>query len=68
MCTSDTQLVTFRWVEGVSGPYPYFNTQHMCHDYEALLEWDKMRQADKEMLKGYGWAPPADAVRLSHAP
>jgi hypothetical protein len=71
MCTADSQLVTFRWVEHVDGPYPYFNTEHMCNDYEALLEWDKIRQPDeptKEYVKTYGWAPPANAVKLKHAP
>jgi Mycotoxin biosynthesis protein UstYa len=68
MCTADSQLVTFRWVEGVSGPYPYFNTKHTCNNYEALLEWDQSRWADKEMLEGYGWHPPNDAVKLKKAP
>src|ERR1700753_4123246 len=68
MCTADTQLVTFRWVEGISGPYPYFNTNHMCRNYEDLLEWDKMRQPDMNLYRGYDWKPPADAVKLKKAP
>lgn len=35
MCTADSQLVTFRWVEGVHGPYPYFNTKHQCEEAET---------------------------------
>ncbi|OCK85552.1 hypothetical protein K432DRAFT_342938 [Lepidopterella palustris CBS 459.81] len=68
MCTADDQIVTFRWVKGVSGPYPYFNTKHECRDYEALLEWDEERRADKNMLEGYKWPVPEDAVKLTHAP
>ncbi|KAF2841968.1 hypothetical protein M501DRAFT_905644, partial [Patellaria atrata CBS 101060] len=45
MCTADSQLVTFRWIEKVSGPYPFFDTKRVCHDYEALLEWTEVRKA-----------------------
>jgi hypothetical protein len=68
MCTSDSQLVTFRWVEGVSGPYPYFNTEHTCRSYEELLEWDRERSVEKEKMMGYKWDPPKDAVMLKTAP
>ncbi|PYI05446.1 hypothetical protein BO78DRAFT_419657 [Aspergillus sclerotiicarbonarius CBS 121057] len=69
MCTPDPNFVTWRWVEGITGPYADFNTPHVCQDYEALLEWGHGRAVDAEVARDfYSWVPPADAVRLSHAP
>jgi hypothetical protein len=53
MCTADASIVTFRWVKGLSTPYPNFHTQHMCNDYEGLLRWGEGRKAD--MAKVQGW-------------
>ncbi|EED83399.1 predicted protein [Postia placenta Mad-698-R] len=39
MCTGDTGLVTFHWVEGHVSPWPDFNTWHQCRDYEKIMEW-----------------------------
>ena len=52
----------------MSGPYPYFNTEHVCHDYEGLLGWDRSRSVDETVLGDYDWAPPKDAVKLKKAP
>lgn len=43
MCIADSQIIKLRWVEGIRGAYPDFNTKHRCGDYEALLDWDDSR-------------------------
>jgi hypothetical protein len=68
MCTADPGMVTFRWVEGISGPYPEFKTKHVCRDYEALLGWGEGRKAEPKFMEEYGWPVPGDAIKLAKAP
>ncbi|KJA17777.1 hypothetical protein HYPSUDRAFT_45945 [Hypholoma sublateritium FD-334 SS-4] len=39
MCNPDTTMITFDWVRGFSTPYPDFNTEHQCMNYDKLLAW-----------------------------
>lgn len=41
MCTGDVGLITYDWVAGFSAPYPNFNTQHKCRDFERILTWNE---------------------------
>jgi Mycotoxin biosynthesis protein UstYa len=68
MCTADDAVVTFRWVKDVPGPYPFFNTNHVCHDYEAMLGWTQARAANKAAIANYNFEKPANVVELSRAP
>ncbi|KAF2804554.1 uncharacterized protein BDZ99DRAFT_397559 [Mytilinidion resinicola] len=68
MCTADASLVTFRWVKGVSGPYPYFNTKHECRSYEGLLGWDRERRPGDKFPDGYPWPKPDGVSELERAP
>lgn len=66
VCDADPGIITFRWVEKVSGPYPDFNTRHKCQNYESLLQWNKERQVP--LPNDYKWTIPEDAVKLKKAP
>ncbi|OQE13530.1 hypothetical protein PENFLA_c046G03079 [Penicillium flavigenum] len=44
MCHVDVGVVTSHWVEGRSKPWPNFNTEHVCRDYEQVLEWTERHQ------------------------
>jgi hypothetical protein len=55
MCTADTSIVTFRWVHGLSTPYPNFHSGHMCADYEELLKWGEGRKADMSKVEGWDY-------------
>ncbi|KAF9560661.1 hypothetical protein CPC08DRAFT_707948 [Agrocybe pediades] len=39
MCSADVGMITYEWVKGVSVPYPDFNTQHQCRNFEKILKW-----------------------------
>lgn len=39
MCTADTGLTTYVWVEGYQLPYPDFSTNHQCRDFERIKDW-----------------------------
>ena len=46
MCQSDLGVLTYNWVEVQDFPWPNFNTQHQCRNFEKVLEWGK----DKEVM------------------
>jgi len=64
MCSADTSLLTFHWVEGNPFPYPDFSTWHRCRSPDAVLAWALERQPsmDKLMAKG------KDSVEMPKAP
>ncbi|KAK6379299.1 hypothetical protein LTS17_006217 [Exophiala oligosperma] len=39
MCTADTGLTTYVWVDGYQLPYPDFSTYHQCRDFERIKGW-----------------------------
>lgn len=69
MCTADTGIVTFRWVKGVHGPYPDFNTAHQCRSWGDLMEFAHEREVPLD--NDYVWHnEPADddPSRLNSVP
>lgn len=70
MCTADASIVTFRWVKGISTPYPNFHSGHMCADYESLLARGERRKADMSKVKGWDYhANLAEGdVEIDHLP
>ena len=67
MCTADTGLITFRWIEGKKGPEPDFNTEHQCRNIEATM--DRTREMEASVPVDYiQWRKPDDAVMLSEPP
>ena len=40
MCQSDIGVITFHNVPGQDdGPWPDFDTRHVCRDFEAIRDW-----------------------------
>ena len=68
MCTADASIVTFRWVKGLSTPYPNFHTGHMCADYEGLLKWGETRRADMAKVGDWDYHAGPDDVQMDHLP
>ena len=68
MCTADASVVTFRWVKGLSTPYPNFHTGHMCRNYEGLLDWAQERKADMAKVDDwdYQYVPPFEFLASLH--
>ncbi|KAE9379888.1 hypothetical protein N431DRAFT_448721 [Stipitochalara longipes BDJ] len=48
-CTSDIGLVTAVWVESYGEPYPDFNTQHQCRNFEKVQTWAKYHELNVSM-------------------
>lgn len=48
MCEADTGIVTYNWMKGHTNPHPNFNVQHECRDFNAILEYARDNQVDKE--------------------
>ncbi|KAJ5837119.1 hypothetical protein N7447_003145 [Penicillium robsamsonii] len=44
MCHVDVGVVTSHWVEGRKKPWPNFNTEHVCKDYDQVLKWTEQHQ------------------------
>jgi hypothetical protein len=70
MCTADPAVVTFRWVKGVSTPYPNFHNGHMCANHENLLSWAEKRKADMDKVEGWDYhVNSADGdIEIDHLP
>ncbi|KAH7082624.1 hypothetical protein BKA63DRAFT_403231, partial [Paraphoma chrysanthemicola] len=39
MCSATADIITQPWVEGQSHPFPDFNVNKKCRNFDALLEW-----------------------------
>ncbi|OKL64633.1 hypothetical protein UA08_00947 [Talaromyces atroroseus] len=61
MCTGDTSVITHNWVQGYQFPYPNFNTQHKCRNFDKIVEWEKEHQIMDPTR-------PADAIVLQTPP
>ncbi|KAE8441798.1 hypothetical protein EG329_004311 [Mollisiaceae sp. DMI_Dod_QoI] len=62
MCTADVGLVSFVWVEGQPGPVADFSTKHRCKDFEAIKQWTKEKQADKQQVSINAERRPGDRL------
>ncbi|KAL9612841.1 MAG: hypothetical protein Q9167_002572 [Letrouitia subvulpina] len=65
MCHSDLGVLTYNWVSIRTAPWPNFNTQHKCRDFEAVLGWGLKHQARS---MGEKWTHTAGAVVLPTPP
>lgn len=43
-CCQETQVFGESWVQDIGGPFPEFNAEHKCMDYEAISEWAEGHQ------------------------
>lgn len=41
MCNADTGLIFSYWVDGHDHKHVDFNNEHVCRDFESLLEYQK---------------------------
>ena len=51
MCHGDISIVTFDWVEHELNPFPNFNIERECRNWESLLQWTKAHQTNTTGLK-----------------
>ncbi|KAK6597284.1 hypothetical protein H4I95_09555 [Botrytis cinerea] len=48
MCDADTDIVTYNWLKGKVNPNPNFNVQHQCRNFDAILDYARDNQVDKD--------------------
>ncbi|KAB8234479.1 oxidase ustYa family protein [Aspergillus alliaceus] len=62
-CSSSVDVILFNWVEGWDQPFPDFKNQHVCRDFEALLDHVNENSVPRSVWTTMK-APPAGYVRL----
>lgn len=46
MCKADITLMTYSWLPDFPGPWPNFNVEHECVNWESIQQWSKSRAID----------------------
>jgi hypothetical protein len=41
MCTGNTDVLTFNWMETQKWPFPDFFVNHQCRDFDAIVRWQE---------------------------
>jgi hypothetical protein len=54
MCTANTDMITLQWVETQFYPFPDFNVNHPCRDFDALVDWAAESTVDQTLWKEQG--------------
>ena len=61
MCSGVVDVFPFMWVEGSRRPFPDFNINHKCRDFEALLEFQIKNTVPDTNKKANYMVRPKDA-------
>lgn len=56
MCTANVDLITSNWVEGQRLPFPDFNINHQCRDFDTIRDWHTMNEVKSELYEKV-WRP-----------
>jgi len=60
MCTGDTNVVTYNWVEGLNTPWPNFDVQRTCKKFGSIQQW--ARENEVTLKVGSHVTKTADVV------
>jgi len=47
MCTANTDIYTHVWTDTLPNPYPDFNINHKCRNFDKLLSWHDQHSVDE---------------------
>ena len=50
MCNANTEMLTLNWIEEADYPFPDFNVNRQCRDFEALMQWQEARAVDTKKI------------------
>ena len=68
-CNADVGVVTHVWMEGQQAPFPDFNLEKKCIDFESLVDWnEKHGMSMAEAGKLMQMPPPEEIGTLYPAP
>jgi hypothetical protein len=48
MCQANTDMYTHIWTDTLEHPFPDFNIDHQCKDYNAVMDWQSKNALDEE--------------------
>ncbi|KAK4240930.1 hypothetical protein C8A03DRAFT_30897 [Achaetomium macrosporum] len=48
MCQASTDMYTHIWTDTLEHPFPDFNIDHQCKDFDAIMAWQKKHALDEE--------------------
>lgn len=65
MCDADVGVLTYNWVTQRKAPWPNFNVQHKCRDFDRALQWGLDHQAPSH---GEIMEPGPEDIRLVTPP
>ncbi|KUL81483.1 hypothetical protein ZTR_10424 [Talaromyces verruculosus] len=51
MCSASTDVYTHIWTDTLDHPFPDFNIDHQCKNYETVLEWQRENALDQEAFE-----------------
>ncbi|MCJ1300462.1 hypothetical protein MMC08_003259 [Hypocenomyce scalaris] len=62
MCKADVDIVTHRWLDVRLHPFPDFNVQKRCRDFDAILKWQEDHIVDFDRFMEF--RKPEDIVPI----
>ena len=67
MCTAPLNPILHYWVEGLEEPFPNFDDNHQCHDFDSVLSWLEEKSVDMKYYRATMKRPEGVYTkRLSH--
>ncbi len=48
MCSANTDVYTHIWTDTLEHPFPDFNIDHQCKDWDAILAWQQQNALDED--------------------
>ena len=68
-CNADLGIITHAWMDGQEAPFPDFNLEKKCVDFESLVEWNKDHGAPEDLeVESIQRPPPEEIETLYPAP
>jgi len=59
LCSANTDVYTHIWVDNLEHPWPDFEVNHQCKNFDAVLDWQKKNALDEkafsELVKPEGY-------------
>lgn len=53
MCTGNLDVITFNWMETEDLPFPDFNVNHRCRDFDAIVKWQEEHTVPKMLSRNF---------------
>jgi Mycotoxin biosynthesis protein UstYa len=61
-CNANADIITHVWKEGQDGPYPDFNIERKCSNFEGLRDWQERAMVPDELVAEYVVRPADEDI------